>query len=59
MRYSKGIGGDTLAQQSGCNRLLAGKARIKAIDENVCVNQGGHVDKGLLVSNLDYYRVLP
>src|SRR5450756_2092840 len=43
---------DASPEKLGGNLLLAGKAAVEAIDQNVGINESGHADTGPLCSNL-------
>ena len=51
MRHPYFAGFDALAQDVGRNPLLFGKASVVTIDQDVGINEAGHVGTGLRVSN--------
>ena len=52
MRQAHRVFEDAAPENPSGNLLLLGKAAIEPVDQNVCINETGHVRRGLLFSNL-------
>ena len=52
VRQANRVFEDAAPENPGCDLLLVGKAAIKPVDEDVCINESGHARRGPLFSNL-------
>ena len=52
VRQANRVFEDAAPENPGCDLLLVGKAAIEPVDQNVCINESGHVRRGPLFSNL-------
>src|SRR5437667_5602986 len=59
VRQANRVFEDAAPENPGCDLLLVGKAAIKPVDEDVCINESGHARRGPLFSNLFREAALP
>jgi len=59
VRQANRVFEDAAPENPGCDLLVVGKAAIKPVHEDVCINEGGHARRDPLFSNLFCEAALP